>query len=74
MAVHFPTVCIDTRGRRDHVKECKMHLLTGSQLQHVAYLDHPVPVGCFFANPFGTGRYPGAMLLFATCGAKIVTT
>lgn len=51
-----------------------MHLLIGSQLQHYAYLDHPV--GCLLLTHLvladvGT---PGAMLLFATCGAKIVAT
>lgn len=53
-----------------------MHLLIGSQLQHVAYLDHPVPVGCFLLTHLvlaGVGA-PGALLLFATCGTKIVTT
>lgn len=52
-----------------------MHLLIGSQLQHVAYLDHPVSVGGFLLTHLvlaGVGA-PGAMLL-PPCGTKIVTT
>lgn len=53
-----------------------MHLLIGSQLQHVPYLDHPVPVGWFLPTHLVLAAVgaPGAMLPFATCGAKIVTT